>query len=230
MTIYTDKRLLAAGLIGGTLSRHRGNMREISSQTPVYQDLSIPPQRILHLHQIHSDIILHVPDPTAARALPQDPLPEADAWLFSTPGWGGAVLTADCVPLFLWDETARFFALAHCGWRGVVKQLPFKTAQALLQAGAQGRLLAWLGPHIQACCFEVQADVACQFSAQSVQEKNGKIFVDLNTEISLQLQQAGCLAADIKAPYYCTCGDKNNFFSWRRDHVRENLLSFIYKP
>ena len=32
MTIYTDKRLLRTGLIGGTFSRHSGNMREVACQ------------------------------------------------------------------------------------------------------------------------------------------------------------------------------------------------------
>ena len=97
-------------------------------------------------------------------------------------------------------------------------------------AGAQGPLYGWLGPHIQSCCFEVQEDTASQFSAQSIVRKDGKIFVNLNTEIILQLQLAGMSATDIKTPYYCTCGDKENFFSWRRDHVKDCLLSFVYKP
>jgi hypothetical protein len=60
--------------------------------------------------------------------------------------------------------------------------------------------------------------------------KNGKIFVDLSAEIIDQLCAAGLAKAAIKAPYYCTCGDRENFFSWRRDHERNMLLSFIYKP
>ena len=76
----------------------------------------------------------------------------------------------------------------------------------------------------------MQEDVAAQFSAQSVIRKNGKIFVNLNTEILLQLELAGLTAADVKTPYYCTCGDRENFFSWRRDHEKTNLLSFVYKP
>ncbi|MBO7191527.1 MAG: polyphenol oxidase family protein [Elusimicrobiaceae bacterium] len=230
MTIFTDNRLLASGLIGGTLSRHRGNMQEVAAQQPVYQDLSIPPEKILHFHQTHSDTIVPVLTEQDARRVQQAPVQDADAWLLAVTGWGAAIQTADCVPLFLWDENARVFALAHCGWRGVVKRLPFKTAQALKQAGAAGTMYGWLGPHIQVCCFEVQEDVAAQFSPTSLHHKNGKIFVNLNLEILRQLEEAGLNPQEIKTPYYCTCGDKENFFSWRRDHIRQNLLSFIYKP
>ena len=128
------------------------------------------------------------------------------------------------------DDTGSYAALAHCGWRGVVKGLAQKAAQALLTQNPHLRLNAWLGPHIQACCFEVQEDVAAQFPANCVLRKKDKIYVDLNIEIKRQLTQAGVAAEKIQTPYYCTCGDKENFFSWRRDHEKNMLLSFLYKP
>lgn len=230
MKIYADNRMLSLGLVGGTVSRQAGNMRVLANQSALYKQLNIPEKQILHFRQTHSSRIIRIASDADALAFQNQPEQEADAWVLSCGGWGAAVLTADCVPLFLWDETARVFALAHCGWRGVVQQLPYQTALAMKEAGAQGVIYGWLGPHIQSCCFEVQQDTASQFSAQSVLHKDGKIFVNLNTEIILQLQLAGLTSADIKTPYYCTCGDKENFFSWRRDHVKDCLLSFVYKP
>ena len=229
MKIYTDNRLLSAGFIGGTLSRHSGNMCELAAQHNIYKELGIPADKIAHFHQIHSDRILSICTPDEAAHFQQEPLPQADGWVVTAAGCGCAVLTADCVPLFLWDAQGNSFALSHCGWKGVVKKLPFLTAKALLKTGAK-QIQGWLGPHIQSCCFEVQQDVAAQFSTRSVVHKNGKIFVNLNTEILGQLQAAGLDLNQIKTPYYCTCGDEENFFSWRRDHIRQNLLSFIYKP
>ncbi len=230
MNIYADNRMLSEGLIGGTVSRHAGDMRDLTNQNAVFEKLGVAPDKILHFRQTHSDRIIRIASDADAISLQSRPEEEADAWVFSCGGWGGAIQTADCVPLFLWDETASVFALAHCGWRGVAAQLPYKTAETMKQAGAQGVIYAWAGPHIQSCCFEVQEDTARQFSAQNVLHKDGKMFVDLKAEIILQLQLAGLTAADVKAPYHCTCGDKENFFSWRRDHIRQNLLSFIYKP
>ncbi|MBR2082354.1 MAG: polyphenol oxidase family protein [Elusimicrobiaceae bacterium] len=232
MKIYADKRMLAVGLVGGTLSRHNGNMRELNNQTAVYQELGINPRKILHFHQTHSDTIICVATEQDALQISARPLQDADAWVFdSFPAqWGAAIVTADCVPLFLWDDTGSCGALAHCGWRGVVQSLAGKTARGLLLNHPNLRLNAWLGPHIQACCFEVQSDVANQFPQSCIEHKNGKLFVNLNTEIKRQLVQAGLKEEDIKTPYYCTCGDRENFFSWRRDHQKNLLLSFIYKP
>ena len=232
MTIYTDKRLLRTGLIGGTFSRHSGNMREVACQNAALAELGVQTEHILHFHQTHSNTILSISSAQAAQALLAAPLQDADAWVFSPciSGWGAAIVTADCVPVFLWDDTGSYAALAHCGWRGVVKGLAQKAAQALLTQNPHLRLNAWLGPHIQACCFEVQEDVAAQFPANCVLRKKDKIYVDLNIEIKRQLTQAGIAAEKIQTPYYCTCGDKENFFSWRRDHEKNMLLSFLYKP
>ena len=229
MKIYTDNRLLSAGLIGGTLSRHTGNMCDLHAQQAVYKALEIPAGNLAHFQQVHGTRLITLSDAAEVACFQHEPLQEADAWLVTASGCGAVVLTADCVPLFLWDGQGRAFALAHCGWKGVVQKLPFLTAKALLQTGAQ-HVQGWLGPHIQSCCFEVQEDVAAQFSVRSVVHKGGKLFVNLNTEIIGQLQAAGLDPLQIKTPYYCTCGDAENFFSWRRDHIRQNLLSFIYKP
>ncbi len=232
MKIYTDKRLLACGLIGGTLSRHSGNMREITNQETVYKELGLNPAHILHFHQTHSDTIISISSAKDAQKCVAQPLQDADAWLLAPlpTGWGAAIITADCVPLFLWDNSGKYAALAHCGWRGVVQGLAEKTARELLKKAPHAQLNAWLGPHIQACCFEVQEDVAKQFPADCLIRKNNKILVDLNLEIKQQLTAAGVPAQNIHAPYYCTCGDHENFFSWRRDHEKNLLLSFIYKP
>ena len=232
MKIYTDKRLLSCGLIGGTVSRHSGNMRELSNQEPVYKELGLNPAHILHFHQIHSDKLIVISSAQSAQDHTQKLLQDADGWLFPAfpAGWGACIVTADCVPLFLWDNAGQCAALAHCGWRGVVQGLAGKTAQELLKQTPHMQLNAWLGPHIQACCFEVQEDVAQQFPADCIVRKDNKIFVDLNQEIKCQLVQAGVPEKNISAPHYCTCGDSENFFSWRRDHQKNLLLSFIYKP
>lgn len=230
MKIFADRRLLALGVVCGTVSRHAGNMKDPARQSALYARLGIAAEKILHLSQVHGERILSVLTPQDAQTLQQSPVQQADGWVLRPHGWGAAVLTADCIPLFLWDETASVLGLSHCGWRGVVQGLPGKTVRAMKEAGARGRISAYAGPHIQACCFEVQEDTARLFPPSCVLHKKGKLFVDLNTEVLRQLQAEGVREADAHFPYYCTCGDKENFFSWRRDHEKVNLLSFIYKP
>ena len=157
MKIYSDPRLLALGVVGGTVSRHAGNMREHPAQDAFFEKLDIPSSRILRLHQVHGDHILSILTPEqAVRQQKITPLPHADGWILRPKGFGAAVLTADCVPLFLWDKEADLVALVHAGWRGVAQLLPQQTALEMQALGAKGPLQAFLGPHIQKCCFEVQ--------------------------------------------------------------------------
>lgn len=230
MKIATDPRFLAAGFTAGTLSRHAGNMAEIKNQEDVYTRFHINPAHILHLHQVHGNKLITVSSLQQSAQIQQNALQAADGWLLSptVSGWGAAILTADCVPLFVWNASGTHAALAHCGWRGIVQELPFQTARAIMQTGAQGPFYAWAGPHIQKCCFEVQQDTAEKFPQETI-VKNGKLFVDLNQAVRAQLLRAGLHEKDIVLSSACTCCDEENFFSWRRDHIRNLLLSFIYK-
>lgn len=229
MKIYSDPRLLSLGVVHGTADRRAGNMRLKACTRALFEALNIPEENILRFKQTHSDRIIRVSSMQEARALQNAPLQEADGWALKGRGFGAAILTADCVPLILWDEKACVLGLSHCGWRGVAEGLPGKTARQMRALGALGQISAWAGPHIQSCCFEVKEDVAARFPG-CVREKNGKLYVDLNQEITRQLTAAGLKEENIKLPYYCTCGDKENFFSFRRDHTKDALLTFVYKP
>lgn len=229
MNLYTDPRLTALGILHGTTDRQSGNMRLAASTDHLFRTLGIAEEKILRFKQIHSDALCCACNAQQIPSLQQPSLPEADGWVLSQPGYGVAILTADCVPLFVWDEQANVLGLSHCGWRGVAADLPAKTVQKMKQQGAQGRLCAWVGPHIQSCCFEVQKDTAIHFP-QDTTTRQGKLFVDLNQAISRQLTQNGLQLTDIVFSRHCTCCEAQHFFSYRRDHTKDALLSFIYKP
>lgn len=230
MALYSDPRLLALGVVHGTTDRLGGNMRLAENTRALFDALDVPEAHILRFKQIHSDVLITVCSAQQARQTQSGPLPPADGWVLAgLHGWGAAILTADCVPLILWDRKANVLGLSHCGWRGVAAQLPAKTVRAMRLAGAEGDISAWAGPHIQSCCFEVQQDVAACFPG-CVREKNSRLFVDLNQDILRQLTAEGIKEENVRFPYYCTCGDKEKFFSFRRDHTKDALLSFVYRP
>jgi len=232
MRIFSDERLPALGIISGTVSRHGGNMRDIANVKTFFEKLDIDPSKILGLKQVHGAGIIKMLTPSDLAAYRAVQTHEADAWLLGLNNTGVMVLTADCAPLFVWDDAGKYIGLAHCGWRGVVENLPAKIAAAVKeQAGAGAKLYAYLGPHINKCCFEVKEDVAARFSQQAVIRREGKIFIDLSTEIKKQLKEQGIAEADIKSGCACQCTmcDKENFFSYRRDHTKDALLSFVYK-
>jgi len=223
MKLHTDPRLTALGILHGTTTRPMGNMRLPKNTHALFNRLNIDEKNVARFKQIHSDKLL-----TISSLKDIQTTQEADGWIVTGTHLGAAILTADCVPLIVWDETASVIGLAHCGWRGVAQRLPAKTVQQLKNAGAKGKIYAWVGPHIQTCCFEVQDDVAIQFLLD-IQERNGKKFVNLNQAILRQLTQEGLSATDIAFDTSCTCCQPEQFFSFRRDHQKDALMTFVYK-
>ena len=227
MNIFGDERLLALGVVNGTASRGFGNMREYKNQDAFFERTGLPPQNFLKLKQTHGTEIAEINSAADIEYYKKN-LAEADGWLLNISGCGAVILTADCVPLYLWDENAEHVALIHAGWRGVAAGIPAKAAQMIKKCGGK-KLYAFTGPHIQSCCFEVKDDIVDKFDKTSLEIRGGKIFVDLRSELRLQLTAEGLAQENIHTPCACTCHNKEQYFSFRRDHTRDCQMSFIYK-
>ncbi|MGB2579912.1 hypothetical protein AAIR98_001831 [Elusimicrobium simillimum] len=227
MEIFSDERLQALGVMNGTASRDFGNMREYKNQDAFFERIGLPPQNFVKFKQVHGTKIVTVDTDEDFNNYTQN-LVEADGWILSRPRTGAVILTADCVPLYMWDENAKNVGLIHAGWRGVAAGMPKLLAEKLLERGAK-KLYAFAGPHIQSCCFEVQNDIVGNFNPASVEERNGKIYVNLRTEIRLQLAGFNIDQMDVHTPCFCTCHNPDVFFSYRRDHTKDCIMSFIYK-
>ncbi|MDR0734582.1 MAG: polyphenol oxidase family protein [Elusimicrobiota bacterium] len=233
MKIFSDERLLGLGVISGTVSRHTGSGREAQNVKKFFDTLDIDSANILGLRQVHGAHIVPIISGEDLKNYRKTAMHEGDAWLLGRAGCGCMILTADCAPLYVWNDRGICVGLAHCGWRGVAAGLPRKIAEDIkIRAGKNVRLCAYIGPHINACCFEVREDAAGQFGQRALVKKGGKIFVDLAAEITAQLLSAGADAKDIRRECACNCTmcNKEDFFSYRRDKTRDTMISFIYKP
>jgi hypothetical protein len=93
------------------------------------------------------------------------PLAAADGMIASAVGLGLAVLTADCVPILCVALEARVVMVLHAGWRGTLAGIAAAgLAEARCQLGvAPGAWRVAMGPAIDGCCYEVEAQVGQQF-------------------------------------------------------------------
>lgn len=86
--------------------------------------------------------------------------PQADAQIFQGSGLGLVVLTADCLPILIYDKMNLAISAVHAGWRGVENQIYVKTINKMLFLGSEiQNLVVCIGPHIQSQSFEVDNDV-----------------------------------------------------------------------
>ncbi len=147
--------------------------------------------------------------------------PEADALYTATSGLPIAMLTADCLPVLLCSQAGDEIACAHAGWRGLAQGVLAQTLGAFCAEPAQ--VMAYLGPAIGPCHFEVGEDVREQFNTSFadygsvspffVANRPGHYLADLYALARLQLNALGVQA--IYGGGDCTFAD-NHFYSFRR--------------
>lgn len=157
---------------------------------------------------------------------------EADAAFSRHPGVVCAVLTADCLPVLLCDESGTVAGVAHAGWRGLAAGVIETTVRAM--NAPSGRLLAFLGPAIGPQAFEVGGEVRDAFLAHSTEaaaafseKENGKWLADLYLLATQRLNAIG--VARVFGGGHCTFSDAERFYSFRRERTTGRMASLIWR-
>ena len=152
---------------------------------------------------------------------PRGVVGEADG-LFVGPDGGTTlgVLTADCVPVLI--KGSLGIAAAHAGWRGVVGGV---IEAAVERTGTVEA--AWVGPSIQACCYEVGNEVIAAFDAKELpiaerRADGGRVAPGVGAATILRRLGAPYVA---QTPLCTSCDER--FFSYRRDGVTGRQAGLI---
>ena len=104
---------------------------------------------------------VHGTDVYDADAVLADVEPKADAAVTRSTGRVLAVLTADCLPVFICSDDGTAVGIAHAGWRGLAGGVIEATVSRLALPASS--LIAWLGPGIGARSYEVGDEVRAAF-------------------------------------------------------------------
>lgn len=178
---------------------------------------------IVLMNQIHSDLVWVAKNYDAGKRI-QDTdgliAKEKNLYLLAT--------TADCLSIFFYDPIKKVVGLAHAGWRGTIARISqHMIGQLRSEFGSNPRdLICGLGPSVAACCYEVKKDVADKFerlfgrNSPFVQEREGKIFVDLPGANYRLLRGAGIKKENIDLSFFCTFCDNDKFFSLRKEGLK----------
>ncbi len=180
------------------------------------------PHEPVWVKQVHGTAVID-----ATRATPDA---EADGVVTQSPGPVCAVMTADCLPVFLSDRAGKSVGIAHAGWRGLAAGIVENVVQAM---GVPSRdIIAYIGPGIGAHRYEVGEDVRKAFvdrdpaAARSfAPRQGGKYLVDLYGLARQRLAAAG--VAGIHGGGFCTASEER-FFSFRRDETTGRMASLIW--
>ncbi|MBC3811800.1 peptidoglycan editing factor PgeF [Undibacterium aquatile] len=121
----------------------------------------------------------------------------ADGFYTRQPGIPVTVITADCVPVLFARRDGKAIAAVHAGWRGLRYGVIGALWQRLRAEGEDpADWVAAIGSHINACCFEVSAELAQEFVSAFADHPAELItpsyrHLDLNAIAVIELQKAG---------------------------------------
>lgn len=186
----------------------------------------IAPAEPLWLRQVHGCGVVRADEVADAGEAPG-----ADAATSRRPTRVCAVLTADCLPVLLAARAGDVVGVAHAGWRGLAAGVIEATVRAMTSEPSQ--LVAWLGPAISARAYEVGADVREAFLERDAQaaaafapSRPGHWWLDLYAVARQRLRASG--VARVAGGAFCTHGQAERFFSWRREREAARMAALIW--
>ncbi|MDB4846423.1 peptidoglycan editing factor PgeF [Pelagibacteraceae bacterium] len=146
---------------------------------------------------------------------------KADSLITNVKNIAIGVLTADCVPILIYDKNKNFISAIHAGWKGAYKGVINNTINFLLKNGSNRKnLVAVIGPCISEKNYEIKKNFKDKFIKKNPANKKffrlrkKKSYFCLNDYVYSQLRNLGIKNLEVIKKN--TFDTKNNFFSARR--------------
>ena len=179
------------------------------------------------LNQLHGSTPIWVDNNTS--------ILKGDAALSKTHNIVCAILTADCLPIFLCDEAGTVVGIAHAGWRGLVSGIIEQTISEMKKECSHN-IMAYLGPAIGPNHFEIGEEVRDSFIKYDNRSASAfTIHGSVNSKKWLAniflLARQRLVTAGVTKIYSneeCTYSDSNRFFSYRRDGDTGRMAGLIW--
>lgn len=176
------------------------------------------------LEQVHGNRVVRVDSAQAPVT--------ADGLITSTPGLACCVLTADCLSVFLAARDGSEVAVLHGGWRSLAADIIGNAVRQMVTPASD--IVAWLGPAIGPCHFEVGGEVRDAFVSEFAGTDacfkpvagTQKLMADLYELATMQLSLLG--VSNVSGGGECTVCMADKYYSYRRSGVTGRQLSLIY--
>tara|TARA_Y100000816_G_scaffold145152_1_gene103006 strand:- start:1424 stop:2179 length:756 start_codon:yes stop_codon:yes gene_type:complete len=144
----------------------------------------------------------------------------SDALITNIKGYALGVVTADCVPIILYDSKNQFIGCIHAGWKGAFSGIVENTIRKFKRLNSKNEILASIGPCIGQKSYEVDINFYKKFLSQS--KKNKAYFIKKNNLKKLfnlrKYVNDKLLKLNVKVDHvnHDTFKEKSSFFSFRR--------------
>ena len=204
------------------LALHVNDKREnVLENRSILKDYYGIPSNPIWINQTHSSICV---DASSIKKIV-----EADASFTINPGVVCAVLTADCLPVFVCKKDGSMVGIAHAGWKGLISGVIESLIESFQCNGAD--LFAHLGPAISKNYFEVGSEIKDLYLsknsnfARSFSFYRDKHYLDLYDAAKVILESFNITL--ISGGDRCTFKESDLFFSYRRDGINSGRMAHL---
>ena len=181
----------------------------------VAKKMKINQKRLLLMHQTHSNkvIIINEKNKNTNKF-------KCDAFLTKLKGFALGVVTADCVPVLLFDLKNKMIGCVHAGWKGASSGIIENTIKKFKKLGSNNKIYAGVGPCIGRKSYEVDLKFYKKFIKKS--KNNALYFSNKNKDKKLSNLRKYVnnklvkLNVNVNHINFDTFKEKSKFFSYRR--------------
>ena len=248
ISVQFNKLSLHSGLVHGISTRYytceRGLKNELSFASDknkkdfdfclslFMESLGLGCEKIFLVRQVHGKQVHVLEDHETIP--PQSFAVSADAIITRLQGRAIGILTADCIPIIVYDPNHHVVAVIHAGRMGTALKICSHTISKMQKhyGSVPKELTVGLGPGICGSCYEVDEDCLEPFRRQYPEWRqfvkprgDDKFELDLLEANRQDGISAGLEPDNIVSSGHCTACEPERFFSYRRDGTKGRILT-----
>tara|TARA_Y100000389_G_C17276244_1_gene420559 strand:- start:60 stop:812 length:753 start_codon:yes stop_codon:yes gene_type:complete len=180
----------------------------------VSQKMLVNKDKLILMNQTHSAKVVEIKKNNYKKII------NSDAIITKIKGLALGVVTADCVPVIIYDFKNEIIGCIHAGWKGASSGIIKNTVNKIRRLNSKNKIFASIGPCIGKNSYEVDLNFYKKFLTKSKKNKryfsqknkNKKLF-NLRKFVSDKLKE---LKVKVDHVNHDTFKEKMNFFSYRR--------------
>ena len=179
--------------------------------------MRVKSDKLVLMHQTHSNNVIEIKKINYKKKI------YADAMITKMRGVSLGVLTADCVPIILYDSKNKIIGCIHAGWKGAFKNIIKNTVYKIRKISSKSKIYASVGPCIGLKSYEVDIKFYKKFILKSAENKlyflnkgKSKKLFNLREFVTDKLKQC---KVEVDQVNHDTFAEKNKFFSYRRSCI-----------
>ncbi len=180
----------------------------------VAKKMSVKKNKLILMHQTHSNKVVEIKKNNYHKKI------LADAMFTKMSGVALGVLTADCVPIIIYETRNKIIGCIHAGWKGASSGIINNTITKIKKINSNSKIFASVGPCIGRKSYEVDMNFYKKFISKSLNNKiyftkknKLKMFFNLRKFVTDKLLKLGVIVDQVNRD---TFAEKTNFFSYRR--------------